>query len=119
MKRHPIHELDDDVHQRVRLGILAALHGLARADFNMLKTNLELTDGNLNRHLQALDAAGLIGMTKSRGSGRPRTWIKITAKGKRALREEIRALQELLGPLSSENAAPAERETISQPATTD
>lgn len=45
MTEHPIHELDDDVHQRVRLGILAALTGLARADFAHLKRELALTDG--------------------------------------------------------------------------
>ena len=37
MSEHPIHRLDDEVHQRVRLGILATLSGLARADFTYLK----------------------------------------------------------------------------------
>ena len=32
MNQHPIHRLDDDVHQRVRLGILAVLSSVARAD---------------------------------------------------------------------------------------
>ena len=101
MNRHPIHDLDDDVHQRVRLGILAALHGLARADVNHLKTTLELTDGNLGRHLQALEQAGLVNQTRTTGAGRPRTWVKITAKGKRALREEVQTLQRLLGSIES------------------
>jgi DNA-binding MarR family transcriptional regulator len=96
MTRHPIHDIDDDVHQRVRLGILASLSGLAKADVRHLKLTLGVTDGNLGRHLQALEEAGLVAQTKTTGNGRPRTWVKITAKGRRALRDEIRALERLL-----------------------
>jgi predicted ArsR family transcriptional regulator len=99
VSEHPIHDLDDDVHQRVRLGILASLHGVARADFTHLKTTLGVTDGNLGRHLQALEEAGLISQHKTAGQGRPRTWVKITSKGRHALRAEVRALQRLLGTL--------------------
>ena len=99
MTQHPIHDLDDDVHQRVRLGILAALHGLARADVSHLKATLQLTDGNLGRHLQALEQAGLISQARVVGKGRPRTWVKITSAGRRALRDEVRALQRLLGSI--------------------
>jgi DNA-binding PadR family transcriptional regulator len=89
---------------------------LAKADFNHLKASLELTNGNLGRHLQALEDAGLITQTRESGAGRPRTWIKITARGRRALRDEIQALQRLLGELQpnemdredrTERAAPA------------
>ncbi|MGI9008488.1 MAG: winged helix-turn-helix domain-containing protein [Streptosporangiaceae bacterium] len=99
MNEHPIHDIDDDVHQRVRLGILASLHGVAKTDFTHLKTTLGVTDGNLGRHLQALEEAGLISQHKSTGGGRPRTWVKITSKGRHALRAEVRALQRLLGAL--------------------
>lgn len=105
MTRHPIHDLDDDVHQRVRLGILAALQGLAGADVAHLKATLGVTDGNLGRHLQALEAAGYITQTRATGSGRPRTWVKISSKGRRALRAEIRALQRLLGQLTTSTEA--------------
>lgn len=101
MSRHPIHDINDDVHQRVRLGILASLNGLAKADFNHLKTTLELTNGNLGRHLQALEEAGFIVQDRESGAGRPRTWIKITTKGRRALRDEVRVLQRLLGEFES------------------
>jgi len=102
MSGHPIHDIDDDVHQRVRLGILASLHGVAKTDFTRLKTTLGVTDGNLGRHLQALEEAGLISQNKTTGEGRPRTWVKITNKGRRALRAEVRALQRLLGPLDED-----------------
>jgi len=101
MIQHPIHDIDDDVHQRVRLGILASLSGLAKADVRHLKLTLGVTDGNLGRHLQALEEAGLVAQTKTTGNGRPRTWVKITAKGRRALRDEIRALQRLLSEVGA------------------
>ena len=101
MSPHPIHDIDDDVHQRVRLGILASLSGLAEADVRHLKTTLGVTDGNLGRHLQALEQAGLVAQSKTTGNGRPRTWVKITAKGRRALRDEIRALQRLLSEVGA------------------
>ena len=101
MTQHPIHDIDDDVHQRVRLGILASLSGLAKADVRHLKLTLGVTDGNLGRHLQALEEAGLVAQTKTTGNGRPRTWVKITAKGRRALRDEIRALERLLSEVGA------------------
>lgn len=93
---HPIHRLDDAVHQRVRLGILAACVGVAKVDFTYLKQTLELTDGNLGRHLETLQAAGLVTVERAQEGGRPRSWIKVTRKGRAALRSEIAALRELL-----------------------
>jgi predicted ArsR family transcriptional regulator len=93
---HPIHRLDDDVHQRVRLGILANLAGVARVDFAYLRNELGVTDGNLGRHLEVLEDAGYVAMTRSSGAGRPRTWIKITKAGRDALRREVEALRQIL-----------------------
>jgi DNA-binding MarR family transcriptional regulator len=91
--------LDDDVHQRVRLGILAAVSGLARVDFAYLKRQLGLTDGNLGRHLEVLSEAGLVKLTRDTAGGRPRTWASITAKGKRALRKEVNALRRIMSQI--------------------
>lgn len=96
MSEHPIHDLDDDVHQRVRLGILAALTGLARADFAHLKRELALTDGNLGRHLEVLGDAGFVKLIRDTAENRPRTWVSITAKGKKALRRELDALRKIM-----------------------
>jgi DNA-binding MarR family transcriptional regulator len=96
MQPHPIHRLDDAVHQRVRLGILAACVGVAQVDFVHLKTTLGLTDGNLGRHLETLEAAGFIAVERMHDGRRNRTWVKATRAGRAALRREIAALQELL-----------------------
>jgi DNA-binding MarR family transcriptional regulator len=119
MSDHPIHRLDDDVHQRVRLGILTVLTGVARADFGMLKTELHLTDGNLGRHLETLAAAGLVKLDKTTEHNRPRTWVKITHRGRFALRREVKALRELIATLdinlaTADEPQPAARSTDNQ-----
>lgn len=101
MTDHPIHDLDDDVHQRVRLGILAALVGLTRADFTHLKRELALTDGNLGRHLEVLEQAGFVQLTREATGSRPRTWVSITSSGKNALRKEIDALRKIMSQIES------------------
>ena len=96
MTPHPIHRLDNAVHQRVRLGILAACIGVAKVDFSYLKTTLGLTDGNLGQHLETLESAGLIAVERVPEGRRQRTWIKATPRGRQALRREIAALRELI-----------------------
>jgi DNA-binding MarR family transcriptional regulator len=93
---NPFDELDDDVHQRIRLGILALLAGVSRADFAHLKANLGTTDGNLGRHLQVLDKAGLVDQVKVPEGQRFRTWVSITHEGKIALEREIAALKAIV-----------------------
>jgi DNA-binding MarR family transcriptional regulator len=88
--------LNDDVHQRVRLGILAILDGAARADFRYLRETLEVTDGNLGRHLQVLETAGLVAIDKTFENRRPRTWARITPAGRVAFRDEVSALRQIV-----------------------
>jgi len=78
---YPLERLDDDVHQRVRLGILALLSNVTRADFTRLKDELSTTDGNLGRHLRVREEAQLIEITKVIEGRCPRTWVRITKMG--------------------------------------
>jgi len=105
---HPIHDLDDDIHQRVRLGILAALMGLTRADFAHLKRELALTDGNLGRHLEVLKEAGFVELTREATGNRPRTWASITANGKKALRKEVNALRKIMAQIDDADSTRTE-----------
>jgi DNA-binding MarR family transcriptional regulator len=94
---HPSNGLDDVVHQRVRLGILTIAHEARRVDFGYLRTNLELTAGNLSQHLGVLEAAGLINVEKGYEGKRARTWISLTKAGRAALVEEVAQLKLLIG----------------------
>lgn len=98
---HPVLRLDDTIHQRARLGILAILSETARADFVYLRQALGLTDGNLSRHLSVLEDAGLVSITKVFESRRPRTWVQATREGSAALAKELGALRDLLTRLDA------------------
>ena len=93
---HPALRLDDTVHQRVRLGILAVLREASRADFTYLRDALDLTDGNLSRHIAVLEQAGLVKVEKVFDGRRPRTWVQATRAGRAALTAELSALRELI-----------------------
>ncbi len=93
---HPALALGDLVHQRTRLGILTILAESGRADFSYLKDALDLTDGNLGRHLETLREAGLIDVEKGFVGRRPKTWAVITNDGRHALNEHVAALREIV-----------------------
>ena len=96
MNEHPINGLDDVVHQRVRLGIMAVTHEARRVEFGFLRDTLDLTAGNLSQHLGVLEKAGLIDIEKGYEGRRPRTWISLTKAGSAALRAELATLRALI-----------------------
>lgn len=98
---HPAQRLDDTVHQRVRLGILAVLQEADRADFTYLRNALGLTDGNLSRHLSVLEEAGYLSLTRTFEGRKPRTWVSATRLGQAALATEMTALRELVARYES------------------
>jgi DNA-binding MarR family transcriptional regulator len=98
---HPSRRLDDAVHQRTRLGILAVLCEGGRADFTYLRDILGLTDGNLSRNLSKLEDAGYVRIDKVIEGRRPRTWVSATRAGRAALSAEIVALQEIIASVQS------------------
>ena len=95
-KVHPSLALDETVHQRVRLGILAILSEATECTFPIVRDELELTDGNLSRHLRVLEEAGLIEIRKGYEGRRACTWLTLTRQGRKALRDEITALEQLV-----------------------
>lgn len=101
MSEHPVKGLNDVVHQRVRLGILAVTHEARRVEFGFLRETLGLTAGNLSQHLDVLERAGLVEITKGYEGRRPRTWVNLTKEGGAALRDEIAALKALIRQIGS------------------
>ncbi|MFJ2863629.1 winged helix-turn-helix domain-containing protein [Kitasatospora sp. NPDC087314] len=99
--QHPTLDLDDTVHQRVRLGVLTVTREAERVEFGFLKQELGLTDGNLSRHLKVLEDSGLVTVTKGYAGRRPRTWVTLTTQGAQALDRELRALRELVRRLDA------------------
>jgi DNA-binding MarR family transcriptional regulator len=99
VSEHPVNGLDDVVHQRVRLGILAVTQEARRVEFGFLRETLDLTAGNLSQHLGVLERAGLVDIEKGYEGRRPRTWVSLTKEGSAALRDELAALKALIRQL--------------------
>lgn len=98
---HPANGLDDVVHQRVRLGILTIAHEAGQVEFGFLRSTLELTAGNLGQHLTVLEKAGLVHIEKGYQGRRPRTWVRLTSAGEKALRDEIANLKRLINQVEN------------------
>jgi len=90
---------NDTIHQSIRLKLMAALDAEPSGtalDFARLKAIAEATDGNLGAHLNTLDAAGFVTITKEPVGKRTRTLVAINPAGRAAFRSHIAYLQELV-----------------------
>ena len=92
-------DLNEIIHQPVRLRIMAALVALAagdEVDFTYLRELLDVTDGNLGAHLRKLEEAGYIAVNKTFVERKPRTYVSATDEGRRVFREHVAALEAIL-----------------------
>ena len=92
-------ELNETIHQPVRLRIMAAVVAMEagnEVDFSYLRDLLGVTDGNLGAHLRKLEEAGFIAVNKAFVERKPRTYISATPKGRQAFQEHIAALESIL-----------------------
>ena len=99
------------LHEKARLSIMTSLvthpAGVLFADLREL---CALTDGNLSRHLQVLQEAGLVEVWKGFQGNRPQTLCRLTAEGRRRFLDYIAVLESVVADaLNPANAAtPAE-----------
>ena len=87
------------IHQSMRLKIMAALNTLGSdepIEFTRLKAIVEATDGNLGAHLTTLENAGYIAVEKDFLARKPRTRVAMTPTGRRAFREHVAYLRDML-----------------------
>lgn len=88
--------IDDVIHGRLRLGVMAYLTGSGTADFNTLKAKLQASDGNLSVQLRKLEDAGYVQIVKSFSGRKPLTQVSITDKGRAAFVAYLDAIEKLL-----------------------
>jgi DNA-binding transcriptional ArsR family regulator len=91
-------ELDRVLHERARLGILSCLitHQVKVA-FSELRDLCGLTDGNLSRHLKALEEAGIVALEREEKEGaRPTTWIAFTRGGRKRFLDYVEVLESIV-----------------------
>jgi DNA-binding MarR family transcriptional regulator len=96
MDEFDIEKIDEVIHGRVRLGVMAYLSGAGSADFNGLKNRLQLTDGNLSAHLRKLEDAGFVEIQKAVVGRKPQTTILITDPGRKAFAAYLDAMARLV-----------------------
>ncbi len=89
--------LDRVIHERARLSVLTSLAAHpAGLRFGDLKQLCGLTDGNLSRHVQVLQAAKLVEVCKSFEHNRPQTMCRLTAEGRRRYVEYLAVLEQVV-----------------------
>ncbi|WP_114954378.1 transcriptional regulator [Sphingosinicella terrae] len=94
--------LDRVFHERARLGIVTSLAGHSEGlSFGELKALCDLTDGNLNRHLQVLEEAGFIRIDKGYEGRRPHTRCTLTEQGRARFADYLRVLEEVVRTAST------------------
>ena len=91
-------QFDDMILSRTRLGIVSALLGGDELEFTYLRNALKLSDGNLSVQIRKLQETGYIKVKKVFVDRKPKTFCKITAKGRKAVRKLIDKLQNLVNP---------------------
>ena len=96
MAAFDIGQIDDVIHGRVRLGIMAYLAGADSANFNELKDRLQTTDGNLSVHLRKLEDAGFMAVAKSFQGRKPMTRASMTEAGRKAFVAYLDAMSGLV-----------------------
>jgi DNA-binding MarR family transcriptional regulator len=89
-------ELDNLIHERMRLGIVSALAANESLTFSELKEMLKTTDGNISVHARKLEEADYITCTKSFEGRIPKTQYRLTPAGRRALERYLDHMEALI-----------------------
>lgn len=94
---NPYNALEKIFHEPNRLAIMSALcRSTDGMTFNELKEECDLTDGNLSRHLKALEEAKAVKIKKAFVKAKPQTTILLSENGRENFIQYLKALEEVL-----------------------
>lgn len=96
MSRFDHTAIDDVIHGRLRLGIMAYLSTVSPAPFVELKAKVNATDGNLSTHLSKLEEAGYVRQEKTLAGKKPITLVHLTKSGRAAWIAYLNRIQALI-----------------------
>ena len=96
-----IDSLDDVIHGRLRLGVMAFLSTAGSAEFTALKNRLQASDGNLSVQLRKLEEAGYVIIDKAFAGKKPVTTVTLTDTGRTAYIGYLDAMRKLISDLES------------------
>ena len=89
--------LDDVIHGKLRLGLMAYLSSVESASFNELKEKAGASDGNLSVHLRKLEEAGYVQIEKQFVDRKPHTRASLSDAGRKAWKAYLDQIRSLLG----------------------
>ena len=91
-----INDINDIIHGRLRLGVMAYLSTASPASFPELLHKTGATNGNLSTHLTKLETAGFIRQEKGYKGKRPQTLVHLTAEGRSAWIDYLGTMRDML-----------------------
>ncbi|MBL7778154.1 MAG: transcriptional regulator [Chitinophagales bacterium] len=91
-----IDRLNKQFENRIRLGIMSALMVNDSVDFLALKELLDVTDGNLASHVNALEKADYIAVKKEFVGKKTRTSYVVTNLGRKEFVQHLNTLEKLV-----------------------
>ena len=89
-------QIDNFIHSRIRLAIMAVLASVDEMGFNAIKKSVNATDGNLSVHLKKLEEQGYINIEKKFYNRKPLTTCKLTSKGEKSFSDYITTVENFL-----------------------
>jgi len=89
-------DLNPVIHAPLRLRICSLLSSVDQVEFSTIRRHLDVADSVLSKHLATLEEAGYVSLAKGSIDARRTTWISLSSAGRKALRQHLRALQELI-----------------------
>ena len=93
-----IEAIDEVIHGRLRLGIMAYLSAVNPASFPELLDKTGARNGNLSTHLSKLEAAGYVTQEKGYAGKKHQTLVYLTDSGRDAWIDYLDTMQSLLNP---------------------
>ena len=94
--RPQLPQVDELIHERIRLGIVSALAVNDSLTFKEMKALLQTTDGNLSVHARKLEAAGYIVCKKSFERRIPKTEFTLTSRGRKMFEKYLNHMEALI-----------------------
>jgi DNA-binding MarR family transcriptional regulator len=95
--KHRRHELDGLLGHPVRFSVVAMLATASQAEFGVVRDQVEVSDSMLSKQITALEEAGYVKVRKGFVGRRARTWLSLTAEGRRTFERHLAALQSIAG----------------------
>ena len=95
-------QIDELIHSRIRLAVMAVLASVKSAEFTFIRDKINTTDGNLSTHLRKLEEREYVAIQKRFQGRKPVTEVALTQKGQQAFSAYLKHLESMLGVGSSD-----------------